>query len=93
MNINFFTQFIEEANPQDFNQGQFHHQVVLRFPNGLGCSIISQPVLGSRRDDPNHFEVAVIRWTSEGKWDFIGNPTGWNTGQDVLSILNQTFES
>jgi hypothetical protein len=81
-----WTQFIVASNVDTIKQ-----QLVFKFPNGYGASIIRGPLTyGGNR---GLFELGVIRFTSKTQWDLVystpvtNDVLGGLTGNEVLATL------
>ena len=81
----------------DFNSINSGMQVMFRFPNNYGLSIVCHSFSYGR--DDNKFEVAIIRFNSEDDkdWDITystsitNNVLAYQSKDDVLNVIEQTI--
>lgn len=74
------------------NNKNGYGQVLFRFDNGYGASVIRNPI--SYGNEAGLFELAVIEWNNED-WKFVydtpitNDVIGFLTGEEVEEILKQ----
>jgi hypothetical protein len=82
----------------DFNSINNGMQLLLRFDNNYGLSIVCHSF--SYGNDNNKFEIAVIKFNSEDNkdWnicydtDITNDVLGYQSKEDVINIIEQTIK-
>jgi hypothetical protein len=79
----------------DFNSINKGMQLVFRFDNYYGLSVVSHSF--SYGNDDELFEIAVIEFESDGTWnvtyytDITNDVLGKQSKEDVISIIEKTI--
>ena len=90
--IKDFTSYIIDINPR--NKGM---QVLFRFPNDYGISLVCHSF--SYGNDDNEFEIAIINYDSEDNDDcdifyttkLTQDVLGYQSKEDVIDVIQKTI--
>jgi hypothetical protein len=79
----------------DFNSINKGMQLIFRFDNNFGLSVVCHSFSYGRHD--NKFEIAVIKFDSDNSWDITydtpltGDVLGDQSKEDVFDIIEKTM--